>query len=165
MVFCLRSHQPGRVLVIPILIQMLIPMGGYIQYIHILDQHWCFQILWKHGYIFAKFSSNLFTRPLCLTFSLWHCGNSLEALEEAFECCHEIFLELISVSWFSETPCDCCNSIHGFGTSFHWMHQRKTWTSYHNFASLNNNTPFLTPKLNLLCSNNLHAKPEFFWFC
>jgi hypothetical protein len=135
-------------------------------YIYILDQHWCFQILWKHGYIFAKFSSNLFTRPLCLTFSLWHCGNSLEALEEAFECCHEIFLELISVSWFSETPCDCCNSIHGFGTSFHWMHQRKTWTFLSQFLLhwiiIH---PFLTPKLNLLRSNNLHAKPEFFWFC
>jgi hypothetical protein len=44
------------VLVIPMLIQLLIPIGRVSIYIytHILDQHWCFQILWKHGYFFCK---------------------------------------------------------------------------------------------------------------
>lgn len=80
--------------------------------------------------------------------SLWHCGNSLEALE-AFECvlpCDVFFG--VDLSLGSQTPCDC-NSIHSFGgTSFIECIKGKPKLPYHNLLHLNN-IPFLTPKLNL----------------
>jgi hypothetical protein len=120
--------------------------------------------------LFLQDSSHLFTNhPLCLTFFYDIVVTHLEAWK--------LLSVVVGMWFFSEFICLLVLRPHvtaiqfmALETSFIECIKEKTSTSssYHNFfASLNNNTPpFLTPKLNLLSSNNnLHAKPEFFWFC
>jgi hypothetical protein len=96
------------VLVISMLIQMLIPIGRvsiYI-YIHILDQHWCFQIVWKHGYFFCKIQVMCSpTIHLCLTFFydivvtlIWKHGKLLSV------CCWHVIFSRVHLSLGSQTP-------------------------------------------------------------